>query len=135
LNRLPGRILRVETSGDLSLVETDVGGDVVASVVLETPESAPHLVPGRAVAVLFKETEVILAPPGIGPVSLRNRLPCRVLGREAGRLLTHFRLEFRGRVIHALITTRSAGDLGLADGDPVLALVKSTEVALEREDA
>jgi molybdopterin-binding protein len=133
VNRLPGRILRVESSGDLSLVDVDVGGDALACLVLDTPESAPYLVPGSAVSALFKETEVILARGEPGILSLRNRLACTVEDREAGRLVTHFRLRHRGRLLHALITTRSAALLDLRDGEAVLALVKSTEVSLERE--
>lgn len=134
MNKLPGRISRIESSGDLSLVEVDLGGDVLTSLVLDTPETAPHLVPGAAVAALFKETEVILARVDPGTISLRNRLACTVRSQEPGRLVTHFRLEYRGRILHALITTQSAQDMGLKDGDSVLALVKSTEVSLEREE-
>lgn len=135
MNRLPGRIRSVETSGHLSLVDVDVGGDLLACLVLDTPESAPYLAAGTPVAALFKETEVVLARTDPGAVSLRNRLACSVIGREAGRLVTHFRLGYRGLVLHALVTTRSAEALGLGDGDPVLALIKSTEVSLEREAA
>lgn len=135
MNRLSGRILGVESSGDLSLVEIDVGGQVLTSLVLDTPESSPHLVAGAETAALFKETEVMLARPGLGPLSVRNRIACRVLGREPGRLVTHFRLDVRlaggGAVVHALVTTRAAEELGLRDGEEVLALVKSTEVSLE----
>jgi molybdate transport system regulatory protein len=138
VNRLPGRILRVESAGDLSLVDLDVGGHVLSALVLDTPASAPHLVAGAAAAALFKETEVMLARPGLGPISARNRLACRVIGREAGNLVTHFRLDFRsasgGAVLHSLITTRSAGELGLQDGEEVVALIKSTEVILEKAD-
>ena len=89
--------------------------------------------PGAAVSALFKETEVVLARGEPGVISLRNRFACTVQDRESGRLVTHFRLRYRGRVLHALVTTRSAETLNLRDGDPVLALVKSTEVHLERE--
>ena len=140
MNRLSGRILGVESSGDLSLVEVDVGGQVLTSLVLDTPETSPHLGAGAETAALFKETEVMLARPGLGPMSVRNRLACRVLGREPGRLVTHFRLEARlfrdgaeaPAVVHALVTTRAVAELGLRDGEEVLALVKSTEVSLER---
>lgn len=135
MNRLPGRILRVESAGDLSLVDLDVGGHVLSALVLDSPASEPRLVAGAAAAALFKETEVMLARPDLGPLSVRNRLPCRVRGREPGRLVTHFRLEAHlagdAAVVHALVTTRAAEELGLRDGDEVLALVKSTEMALE----
>lgn len=136
MNKLSGRILRVESAGELSLVDVDVGGHVLSALVLDTPESAPHLVAGAETAALFKETEVMLARPGLGPLSVRNRLACRVLGRDPGRLVTHFRLDARlasgGAVVHALVTTRAVEELGLRDGEEVLALVKSTEVSLER---
>lgn len=134
MNRLAGKISKVESNGELSLVEVriDGSGDVLVSVVLDTTESAPHLHVGNSVSVLFKETEVILAAGDPGPISLRNRLKCRVLGRDAGALLTHFRLDYHGMVLHSLITTGSAEFLALRDGDGVMALVKTTEVSLGR---
>jgi molybdate transport system regulatory protein len=83
--------------------------------------------------VLFKESEVILAAGDPGAISLRNRLRCRILGREAGALLTHFRLGYQDQTLHALITTGSAEMLGLRDGDEVTTMVKTTEVSLGRE--
>src|SRR5688500_12680543 len=110
MNRLAGTITSIESSGELSLVEVrvDGAGDLLLSIVVDTPESAPHLRVGNAVAAVFKETEVILAVGEPGRISLRNRLPCRVRSREAGALLTHFRLDYHGRPLHALITTRAA---------------------------
>lgn len=135
MNKLPGRILRVESSGDLSLVEVDAGGHLLTALVLDTPATTPRLAAGAGVAALFKETEVMLARPGLGLLSVRNRLACTVLGRETGRLITHFRLACGPATLHALITTRAAEELGFADGDTALALIKSTEVSLEWEPA
>lgn len=130
MNKLAGIVVGVESEGDISLVEVDVQGTRLFSLVVETPESADYLEPGKTLFVMFKESEVSLAIPPLSAISIRNRLPCRVRRVTAGKLLAHLEIEHKAGPIQALITTRALRDLGLDPGDDVLALVKSTEVVL-----
>lgn len=130
MNRLRGIIASVETSDHLSLVDVEVEGDRFTAILVETPESAPWLKAGNPVAVLFKETEVSLAKELSGRISLRNRIAARVESIRKGKLLSEVRLDYRGRPLVSLITTRSAERLELAPGDAVEGLVKANEVTL-----
>jgi molybdate transport system regulatory protein len=98
--------------------------------LLETPETADYLKVGTAVTLLFKETEVSLAKNLSGILSLRNRFAVTVRGIQRGDILSAVELDYSGKALTSVITTRSLERLQLAAGDNVEALVKANEIAL-----
>jgi molybdopterin-binding protein len=131
MNRFQGHISEVETSGPLSLVRVRLpGGLELASVVLETPDSAAYLKRDHPIAGWFKETEVILATGRAAGIGVENRIPCRVGQVEAGTLLSRVFLESQAGPLQAVLSTRALNILGLKAGDTALALVKMNEVML-----
>jgi len=130
LNRLQGKIVAVQSSGHLSLVDVDVDGDTFTSIVVETAETAPYLAPGNAVLILFKETEVSLAKHLSGLISLRNRIRSVIRAIDQGALLSAVTLDYKGKQIVSVITTRSVERLALKPGDEVEGLVKANELTL-----
>ena len=130
MNRFFGTVAALETEGEISLVEIDVQGDRLTSLVLESESSSAYLAKGKPVTVLFKESEVSVAVGDIPNVSIRNRLPCAVRAINSGRILSHLVLDYRGATLHALISTHAQEALGLKPGLAVYALIKATEVSL-----
>lgn len=114
----------------MSMVEVDVCGDVFSAIVLETPASAAYLKKDHGVTLLFKETEVSIAKNLGGIISLRNRFWATVKSVEKSAILAKVFLEYKGKRIVSIISTRSAEKLQLADGDIVEWLVKTNEVSL-----
>ena len=66
-------------------------------------------------------------------VSARNQLKGIVEDIRTDGLLAQVRLRVGAETITAVITREAADELGLAVGQPALAIVKSTEVMLARE--
>lgn len=130
MNRLRGRIAAVQSNGHLSLVDVAVGADTFTATLLETPETSPYLVPGTAVELLFKETEVSLAKNLTGLISLRNRFPAVVIAIARGEIMSEVALDYQGHPLSSVVTTRAVERLGLAVGDAVEALVKANEMSL-----
>ncbi len=60
MNELAEKIIHLESSASMSLVEVDVRGEIFSSIILETPQSVAYLKIGRTVGLLFKETEVLI---------------------------------------------------------------------------
>ncbi len=135
MNRLEGSIAAVQSSDALSLVDIDVGGDRFSALVVETPQSNPHLRSGRRVRILFKETEVSIAKGLTGGLSCRNRLGCTIRAIETSPVLAKLTLDYRGTTVVSIITTRSAEALGLQVGDSVEGIVKSNEITIREGDA
>ena len=61
--------------------------------------------------------------------SARNQLKGKVTGVELGAVMANIKIEVEDpNTITAVITKESAERLALAEGDDVVALIKSTEV-------
>jgi len=66
-------------------------------------------------------------------VSARNQLKGVVEDIRVDGLLAQVRLRVGAEIITAVITREAVDELGLAVGQPALAIIKSTEVMLARE--
>ena len=66
-------------------------------------------------------------------VSARNRLPGTVVRVKLGGVMAQVTIRVGRQLVDAVITRDSAEELGLAKGDRVSALVKSTEVMVVKE--
>jgi molybdate transport system regulatory protein len=129
MNRLPGRIVGVESDDGIMLIDVEAAGVGLTALLLGAGQLRP-LAAGDVVELAFQEAEVSLARNRSGTISLRNVLPCVVAEVKTGRLLTHVALDFAGHRLAAIITTRSARHLELAPGVEVEALIKANEMSL-----
>ena len=132
MNKLKGKISRIESSEHLSMVTIEAGEDLFSAVVLETPKTADYLKEGNAVTLLFKETEVSLAKGLTGAISLRNRFKAVIKRIETAPILSKIVLNYKNAEIISIISTSSVDRLGLRPGDEVEWLVKTNEVSLFR---
>ena len=64
-------------------------------------------------------------------LSARNQLNGKITNIEKGAVMANIQIEIsEPNVITAVITKESAEKLGLAEGDDVTAIIKSTEVII-----
>jgi molybdopterin-binding protein len=132
MNSLKGEIEQIDISGNLSLVGIKVGECHFKSIVVETPETVDYLKIGRAVDVLFKETEVII---GIGEnmqISLRNKMTSTITAIEKGKLLAKLVLQTNAGKVISIITSNAVENLNLKEGSQVMAMVKTNEILLAK---
>lgn len=66
-------------------------------------------------------------------LSARNRLVGKVTEIELGGVVAHVVVRVGDNVIESVITKRSAEEMKLKVGDTVSAVIKSTEVMLEKK--
>lgn len=130
MNKLNGIVSAIEHNDTMALVDVMVEHVNFSAILLETPVTAKYLHIGELVTLLFKETEVSLAKNLQGELSLRNRVTATVVGIEMGEILSAITLNFLGKKLVSVITTRAVKRLQLKVGDAVEALVKANEVAL-----
>ena len=130
MNSLKGEIASVTVNGSLSLVKVQVGEIRLSAIVIDTPETAPHLQPGNAIHVIFKETEVIVGKGTDHAISLQNKMEGKVLSIESGDLLSKLTLDTVAGEITAIITTNAVTQLQLQRGTTITAMVKTNEMML-----
>ncbi|MFI5251937.1 MAG: molybdopterin-binding protein [Bacteroidota bacterium] len=130
MNKFSGTIRGIETSGTISAVKLDVGGDMFTCVLIETPQTATYLQVGKNAALLFKETEVLIGKNLSGMLTAANRMTAVITSIEQGKVLTQVTLKYKEYIVYSIITTQEALDTGIRIGDEVTAIVKSNEISL-----
>jgi molybdopterin-binding protein len=66
-------------------------------------------------------------------LSARNRLEGKITELQLGGVMAHVVIRVGDNVIESVITRRSAEEMNLKVGDTVSAVIKSTEVLLEKK--
>lgn len=130
-NQLPGTVTTITPGEVMATVRVVLSGghNITAAITREALDDLA-LAPGSAVRVLVKSTEVALATAPVSGVSIRNQLPGNVSTVKTGPSMTAVKLTVTGGELTAAITTDAATALVLTPGAPVVALIKSTEIAL-----
>ncbi len=75
-------------------------------------------------------TRRILCPMTL---SARNRLEGKIVEIQFGGVMAHVVMRIGNNLIESVITKRSADEMKLKVGDKVSAVIKSTEVMLEKD--
>jgi molybdopterin-binding protein len=66
-------------------------------------------------------------------LSARNRLKGKIEELQLGGVMAHVAIRVGENLIESVITKRSADEMKLKVGDTVSAIIKSTEVMLEKD--
>ena len=65
-------------------------------------------------------------------ISARNHLVGKITELQLGDIMAHVTVEVGSHVVECVITRRSAEEMNLKVGDTVAAVIKSTEVMLQK---
>ena len=127
MNRIEGKIIRVDTFERYCVTSIACTGEVTfLSLTLELDERYHE---GRSVALLVKETDVIIAKESFAS-SVANIIPSTVLKNTRGELFSELELSTSAGTISAIIFTSAIETLKIDTGDSVFALIRATDVAL-----
>jgi len=66
------------------------------------------------------------------PLSARNQLPGTIVELQIGDIMAHVVVKIGDNLIESIITRNSAEELLLKKGDSVRAVIKSTEVMVQK---
>ncbi len=133
MNNIKGQIHEIKISGSLSLVSIRINENILLnSIVIETPESAPYLIKGNSINVIFKETEVVISKDKKPAISLQNRIVGTIKNIEQGELISRVILATEVGEIVAIISTNAVNLLDLKKQTEVLAMIKLNEIMLSR---
>ncbi len=107
----------------------------IVSIITRQSVEDLGLTPGREAIALITSSAIILAPDGEAlRTSARNRLTGTVVHHENGAVNSEIILVLdAGKTLTATITRQSARELGLAVGEPAVALIKASHIILAVE--
>lgn len=131
-NQLPGTITSICPGETVAMVDVRLTGgqDLIAAIAPSAVEEL-GLAAGSTVNALVTSTHISLATsPTEDDRPLRNRLPGTITGIATGGAMASVKIAVDGGAVTAAVTRDATTDLDLSPGDPVVALVEATEVAL-----
>ncbi|MFJ3640051.1 molybdopterin-binding protein [Streptomyces sp. NPDC090108] len=130
-NQIPGTVTDIAAGEAMATVKVRLEGgqDLTAAITLDAVKDL-GLAEGSPVRAMMKATEVALATGHVQGVSIRNQIPGTVSDVAEGGAMAAVKVHVDGGELTAAITRDAVTDLGLVAGSPVVALIKSTEVAL-----
>ena len=132
MNSLNGNISELEVSGNLTLAHVEITPQLLLkAIVIDTPKTVAYLKLGQQVALVFKETEVIISADSQIKISLQNQIPASIIDIEPGQLLSKLNLSTNAGELNAIISTNAVKTLALKAGISVVAMVKLNEVMLQ----
>lgn len=130
-NQIPGTVTSVTPGEVMATVKVrTAGGQILTAAITLEAVKELGLTEGSAVRALVKSTEVSLATAEVQGLSIRNQIPGSVAGVATGGAMASVKVAVEGSELMAAITEEAVEDLGLTAGDPVVALIKATELSL-----
>ena len=135
-NQYRGKIRSVRKGAVNADVILDLGDglEVFANVTNEAVDEL-ELEPGREAVALIKASFVLLSPDRSIRISARNRLEGVVRRVIPGSVNSEIKIALPGeRTLTAIVTNEGWSELGLAEGDPCMALIKASHVLLAVTD-
>ncbi len=130
MNQLEGKIQSCTEAEGLVLLEINIGGSILHSIVIAHVDNTYYT--DQPITVLFKETEVSISKKTNAELSIQNRLKAEITGIKSGQLLSEISMKFNKSKLNSVITTKSVEKLKLNIGDPVEALIKTNEIMLAK---
>lgn len=128
-NQLKGTITNVAEGAVNGVVTIDLGGVAIkADITMESIKEL-GLAEGKEAIAIVKATNVMFATSKITGISARNQLAGKIVAVKEGAVNGHVTLELAdGNKVSGSITNAAIEELGLAEGQEAVAIVKATDV-------
>src|SRR5699024_3039917 len=133
-NQFHGRIATLTHGAVNAEVQLDIGaGNMLTAIVTEASVERLQLAVGGDAEAIIKASSVLLAAADTAATSATNRESGQVAPLERGAGNSDVVVAIGdGKSVGAIVTSRSAEDLGLCSGASVCALIKASSVSLAR---
>jgi molybdopterin-binding protein len=128
MNTIHAVIQKIESTENLNIITFTTQTQELKMMSLALSDSL-HI--GSKISLTVKATNIALAKDIEGLLSYSNQLKVTILSIDEGELLSAIRVDFLGEVLESIITTDSKKRMQLMVGEEILALIKSSDLALE----
>ena len=129
MSQLKAEVENIQSKESLHIVSFLSHGILLKMMSLDIPQILKEK---TAVLLSVKATNIALAKNISGMLSYSNQLEVTILHIDEGELLCSIKLDFFGQELESIITTDSKIRMQLEVKQKVIALIKSSDLALER---
>ena len=129
MSRLRAKVSEIAACEGVHIVKFICHDSAISMMSLALGEA---IMIGKVVSLLINPTHVAISREGYHDISYANQLPATIESITHGTLLSTITLAIFDETLESIITQESAKRMGLKVGDKVVALIKASEVSIEK---
>ncbi|DAB35166.1 MAG TPA: transporter [Sulfurospirillum sp. UBA12182] len=127
MNYLVAKVIGLENSENLTIVEFEAEGDFLYMMSLELP----NIKEGMMVKLAIKPLSIAIAKRFSGSFSYSNKLFATVKEVKTGKLLCSVKLDFKGHEFEAVMSNRAIANMHLRADDTVALFIKASDIFIK----
>ncbi len=129
MNSFHAKVINIQSVENLNIITFTSADTTLKMMSLDLNDK---LKKDAKVLLTCKPTAIAIAKNITGELSYSNQIHATIRAIEMGQLLCCLQLHFNGVMFESIITSDSAKRLKLQINDKVTALIKSTDLSIER---
>jgi len=127
MNKIPATVLAIQNVENLTQVTFATVADELKMMALELPQNIAR---NTQITLTCKATNIAIAKASDSMLSFSNQLRVTIKAIEMGELLCSLELSYEDTQLESIITADSAKRMQLTVGEPVAALIKSSDLSI-----
>jgi molybdate transport system regulatory protein len=131
-NQIKGRVTDIQTGKAMAFVTIQAGEMQLASLITTDAVHELKLKQNDQVTAIVKASDVMLAKGALSQLSGRNRLAGQVDSVHQDEAMSFVTVIIGRERLGAAISTQAVTEMGLKQGDQVIAIIKATGVMLAK---
>jgi len=128
MNKFEANVTNIDTLENLAIVQFSFKDIYLSMMSL----GLSNIKVGSKVILSVNASHIAIAKDFEGDISLSNRFNCIIKKLVKGKLLSTLTLDFKGALLTSIITTNSVNRMNLKENDEVIALVKASELSIQK---
>ncbi|QOR62231.1 TOBE domain-containing protein [Sulfurovum sp. ST-21] len=129
MSKIIAKVSTIQSIETLNIVSFECRDTILTMVSLELGN---EISVGREVLLNVKPTSMAVGKNIQGELSYSNQLNVKIAALSVGELLCSLKLQFHDFVLESIITTAAQKRMNLQVNDEVIALIKSTDLSIEK---
>lgn len=128
MNKLEAQVNKIDSLENLTIVQFNFKDIELSMMSL----GLSNIEVGTKVILSINASHIAIAKDLRGDISLSNRLDCVIKKLDKGELLSSLTLDFKGISLTSIITTNSVNRMNLKENDQITALIKASELSIQK---
>ena len=128
MNTITATVSKIDTLENLNIVSFDYQGTSLSMMSLGLSD----IKIGSKVRLSINSSHIAIAKEFQGEISLSNRFECVIEKLTQGELLSSLSLKLNDINLSSIITTNSVKRMNLKENDKIIALVKASDIAIQK---
>ena len=128
MNKLEAEVINIDSLENLAIVQFNFKDTTLSMMSL----GLSNIEIGTKVILSINASHIAIAKDLEGDISLSNRLDCVIKKLDKGKLLSSLTLSFKEIILTSIITTNSVNRINLKENDQITALIKASELSIQK---